>query len=199
MTRAKPTAGKKRAKPTAGMKRTRSGRVTRQEECPRQGHNRNPSTDEALRIRREPETAASEEQQNIAEEQARTPKYIDKIVDEPVARQCQVPTIKTAQQPKMDAMRFDECKIFATTEEDLEQDSADAPVAIHGQVPAIQKAQRTVKAPLVQYIDTIIDVPIVKRRQALHIQTVQKTSEVPQIPRWSSKHRTQSRCLAAVH
>ena len=52
MTRAKPTAGKKRAKPTAGMKRTRSGRVTRQEGCPRQGHNRNPSTDEAHRIRR---------------------------------------------------------------------------------------------------------------------------------------------------
>ena len=54
-----------------------------------------------------------------------------------------MPTIQTAQQPKMDAMRFDECKTFATAEEDLEQDSADVPVAIHGQVPAIQKAQRT--------------------------------------------------------
>ena len=87
--------------------------------------------------------------------------------------QCQVPTILTAQQPKMDATRFDECKTFATTEEDLEQDSVDVPVATHGQVPVFQKAQRTVDAPLVQYIDTIIDVPIVKRRQALPIQTVQ--------------------------
>ena len=57
-----------------------------------------------------------------------------------------------------------------------------------------QKAQRTVDASLVQYIDMIIDVPIVKRRQALSIQTVQKTSEVPQIQRhWSSRRRKQSR------
>ena len=129
-----------------------------------------------------------------------TAKHIDKIVDEPVAMQCQMPTIQTARQLKMDAMRFDEHKTFATTEEDFEQDSADVPVVMHGQVPVFQKAQRTVDAPLVQYIDMIIDVPIEKRRQALSIQTVQKTSEVPQIQRrWSSRRRKQSRCPAAVH
>ena len=54
----------------------------------------------------------------------------------------------------MDAMRFDEYKTFATTEEDLEQDSAEVPEAMHGQVPVFQKAQRTVDAPLVQHIVT---------------------------------------------
>ena len=114
--------------------------------------------------------------------------------------QCQVPTIQTAQQLKMDAIRSDERKTFATTEEDLEQDSADVLVVMHGQVPVLQKAQRTVDAPLVQYIDTNIDVLIVRRRQALPIQTVQKTLEVPQIQRrWSSRRRRQSKCPAAVH
>ena len=49
-------------------------------------------------------------------------------------------------------------------------------------------------------IDRIVDVPIEKRRQALSIQTVQKTSEVPQIQRrWSSRRRKQSRCSTAAH
>ena len=203
-----------------------------------------------------------------------TAKHIDKIADEPVAMQYQMPTIQTARQLRMDAMRFDEHKTFATTEEDLEQDSAD------GQVPVFQKTQRTVDAPLVQHIvtqdddlrwlrpddetqvmieyvpqvmeeiegscaidptgacssaahsgadcsrprpagrgrnsesgpdhsqesisnriiDRIVDVPVVKRRQALSIQTVQKMSEVPQIQRhWSSRCRRQSRCSAAAH
>ena len=52
-----------------------------------------------------------------------TAKHIDKIVDEPVAMQYQMPTIQTARQLKMDAMRFDEYKTFATTEEDLEGDA----------------------------------------------------------------------------
>ena len=93
----------------------------------------------------------------------------------------------------------DECKTFATTEEDLEQDSADVPVAMHGQVPVLQKAQRTVEAPLVQYIDTIIDVPFVKRRQALPIQTVQKDVGSSSGSALVQQHRTQSRCPAAVH
>ena len=47
--------------------------------------------------------------------------------------------IQTAQQLKMDAMRFHERKTFATTEEDLEQDSADVPVVMHGQVPVLRR------------------------------------------------------------
>ena len=42
---------------------------------------------------------------------------------------------------------FDEYKIFATTEEDLEQDSSEVPEVMHGQVPVFQKAQRTVDSP----------------------------------------------------
>ena len=83
-----------------------------------------------------------------------TAKHIDKIVDEPVAMQYQMPIIQTARQLKMDAMRFDQHKTFATTEEDLGQDSADVPEAMHGQVSVFQKAQRTVDAPLVQHIVT---------------------------------------------
>ena len=83
-----------------------------------------------------------------------TAKHIDKIVDEPVAMQYQMPTIQTARQLKMDAMRFDEHKTFATTEEDLGQNSADVPEVMRGQVPVFQKTQRTVDAPLVQHIDT---------------------------------------------
>ena len=83
-----------------------------------------------------------------------TAKHIDKIVDVPVAMQCQMPTIQTARQLKMDAMRFDEHKTFATFEEDLEQDSADVPVGMQRHLSVIQRIQGTVDIPLVQYIDT---------------------------------------------
>ena len=44
-------------------------------------------------------------------------------------------------------------------------------------------------------IDRIVDMPVVKHRQALPIQTVQKTLEVPQIQRrCSSRRRRQSSC-----
>ena len=61
---------------------------------------------------------------------------------------------QSAQQQKMDAMRFDGQKIFATTNEDLGQVAADVPVVMQRQVPVISRAQRTVGIPLVQYIDT---------------------------------------------
>ena len=54
----------------------------------------------------------------------------------------------------MDAMRFDEQKIFATTKEDLRKVTADVPVVMQRQVPVIQRVQGTVEIPLVQYIDT---------------------------------------------
>ena len=38
-------------------------------------------------------------------------------------------------------------------------------VVIQRQVLAIQKAQRTVDVPLLQYIDTTVDVPVVKQRR----------------------------------
>ena len=39
----------------------------------------------------------------------------------------------------------------------------------------IQKVQRTVEVPQVQYIDRVVDVPVVMQRQVPTIQTVQKT------------------------
>ena len=55
-------------------------------------------------------------------------------------------------------MPFDERKTFAATKEDLEQNTADLPVVMQRQVLVIQKAQRTVDVPLLQYIDTTVDV-----------------------------------------
>ena len=61
-------------------------------------------------------------------------------------------------------MPFDERKTFAATKEDLERNTADFPVVMQRQMLVIQKPQRTVDVPLLQYIDTTVDVPIAKRR-----------------------------------
>ena len=95
-------------------------------------------------------------------------------------------------QQKMDAMRPDGQKIFATTNEGLRQVTADVPVVMQRQVLVIQRVQRTVDVPLVWYIDAIVFVPIVKRRQASPIQTVQKMLEVPPIQRRSPDAQPQA-------
>ena len=46
----------------------------------------------------------------------------------------------------MDAMRFDEQKIFATTKEDLRQVTANVPAVMQRQVPVSRRVQRTVSA-----------------------------------------------------
>ena len=46
----------------------------------------------------------------------------------------------------MDAMRFDEQKIFTTTKEDLRQVTADVPAVMQRQVPVSRRVQRTVDA-----------------------------------------------------
>ena len=55
-----------------------------------------------------------------------------------------------------------EWKTFAATKEDLEQNTADILVVMQRQVLMIQKAQRTVDVPLLQHIDTTVDVPVAK-------------------------------------
>ena len=62
-------------------------------------------------------------------------------------------------------MPFDERKTFAATMEDLEQNTADLPVVMQRQVLVIQKAQRTVDVPLLQYIDTTVDVSVAKQHE----------------------------------
>ena len=59
-------------------------------------------------------------------------------------------------------MSFDEQKTFAATKEDLEQSTADIPVVMQRQVLLIQKAERKVDIPLLQYI---VDVPVAKRHR----------------------------------
>ena len=59
----------------------------------------------------------------------------------------------------------DEQTIFTAMKEDLEQNTADIPVVMQRQVLVIQKAQRTVDIPLLQYIDTTADVPVAKALQ----------------------------------
>ena len=58
---------------------------------------------------------------------------------------------QSAQLLKTSAMSFDERKTFAASKEDLEQNIADVPVVMQRQVLVIQKAQRTVDIPLLQY------------------------------------------------
>merc|ERR1712084_55842 len=41
--------------------------------------------------------------------------------------------------------------------------------------------QKTVEVPQVQYIDRVVDVPVVKQRHVPSVQKVQKTVEVPQV------------------
>ena len=77
---------------------------------------------------------------------------------------------QSAQQLKMDALLFDELKIFATTKEDFQQNTADVPVVMERQVLVAQRVQRTVDVPLVQYIDKIIDVPFVKHEPGSHVR-----------------------------
>ena len=89
-------------------------------------------------------------------------------------------------------MPFDERKTFATTKEDLEQNTADVPVVMQRQVLVIQKTQRTVDVPLLQYIDTTVDVPVAKRRR-LHDE-VQRNQDGQE----AAGPRTRSRLSSTV-
>ena len=68
-------------------------------------------------------------------------------------------------------MSFDERKTFAATKEDLEQNTTDIPVVMQRHVLVIQKAQRTVDVPLLQYIDTTVDVPVAKDAEKTTTET----------------------------
>ena len=49
------------------------------------------------------------------------------------------------------------------------------------QTPAIQSAHKTVETPQIQFIGSVVDVPVMAQRQVLSVQSVQKMVEVPQI------------------
>ena len=57
----------------------------------------------------------------------------------------------------------------------------------------IQRVQKTVEASKVQFIDKVVDVPVVRQRQVPTRQRVQKTVEVPQVSNSSTKARCDSR------
>ena len=61
---------------------------------------------------------------------------------------------QSAQQAKLAAMSFDERKTFVATKEDLEQNTAET-----------QKAPRAADVPVLQDIDTTVDVPVAKALQ----------------------------------
>ena len=74
---------------------------------------------------------------------------------------------QSAQQLKIAAMSVDERKTFAATKDDLGQNTTD-----------IQKAQRTVDVPLLQYIDTNVGVPAANAPQKQHVDCITKHNEV---------------------
>ena len=59
-------------------------------------------------------------------------------------------------------MSLDKQKTSNVTKEDLEQNRTDIPVAMQRPVLVTQRAQRTVDVPLLQYIDTTVDVTVAK-------------------------------------
>ena len=73
---------------------------------------------------------------------------------------------------KMDAMRVDEQKIFATTVEIPQAQHVDkivdAPVVLQHQVLTIQTEQKTPEVPHTQYLDQVIDVPVRDSSVAVH-------------------------------
>ena len=81
-----------------------------------------------------------------------------------------------AQQLKTVVMSLDERKTFATTKEDLEQNSADISVVMQRQVLVIQKAKRTVDIPLLQYIVTTVDVAGAKDAEKDSTRTAQRST-----------------------
>ena len=87
-------------------------------------------------------------------------------------------------------MPFDERKTFAATKEDLEQNTPDLPVVMQRQVPVIQKAQRMVDVPLLQYIATTVDVPVAKQLE----DCMSKHNEIEMDKKLRSAHfRTESK------
>ena len=62
-------------------------------------------------------------------------------------------------------MSLDKQKTSNVTKEDLELNRTDIPVAMQRPVLLTQRAQRTVDVPLLQYIDTTVDVPVAKQRR----------------------------------
>merc|ERR1712012_1319198 len=45
----------------------------------------------------------------------------------------------------------------------------------------VQTVQKTVEVPQLQFIDKVVDIPVVAQRQIPMVQTVQKTIEIPQL------------------
>ena len=56
-------------------------------------------------------------------------------------------------------------KISTAIKKDLEPNTTDMPTVRQREVLAIQKAPRTAHIPLLQYIDTTVDVPVAKQRR----------------------------------
>merc|ERR1712093_912611 len=56
----------------------------------------------------------------------------------------------------------------------------DVPVVRQRQVPSVQKVQKYVEIPQIQYVDKVIDVPMTKTIEVLSVQTVEKIVDIPQ-------------------
>ena len=49
------------------------------------------------------------------------------------------------------------------------------------QIPAVQVVQKTVEVPLTQFVDRVVDTPVLQQRQVRTVQMVQKTMENPTV------------------
>ena len=84
---------------------------------------------------------------------------------------CLIPSASTGEPKAFYSEKKDDCYRFPA-----ERATGDA----KRQAPMIQKVLKTVEAPQMQYIDRIVDLPVVMQRRVPTIQTAQRTVEVPQ-------------------
>ena len=93
--------------------------------------------------------------------------YIDRIMDLPVVKRHLEPTIQTEQKTAevRDAQNLDQViDMHVETQQQLSTlligTAVDVPVMAHRQVHSIQRVQKTVEVPQIQFIDKFVDAPV---------------------------------------
>merc|ERR1712083_199712 len=95
--------------------------------------------------------------------------YIDRVVDVPVVKQRQVPSIQKVQ------------RTVEVPQVQYIDRVVDVPVVKQRQVPSVQVVQKPVTVPVIETVEKIVDVPVIKQVEVPQIQTVEKVVEVPEV------------------
>merc|ERR1711920_602016 len=91
------------------------------------------------------------------------------VVDVPVVKQMQVPSVQKVQ------------RTVEVPQVQYIDRVVDVPVVKQRQVPSIQKVQKPVTVPVIETVEKIVDVPVIKQVEIPQIQTIEKVVEIPQV------------------